>query len=118
MPGSVMNPLAFGCHQLIKQGAKLVHQISDIVEELEGHLPVAFKPADEAIHSDNLTASTNSADSSSMQSLLGTVGYEPFTANALAETSGADITTVVSQLLLLELQGKLASLGDGRYVRI
>jgi len=37
MPGSVMNPLAFGCHQLIKQGAKLVHQISDIVEELEGH---------------------------------------------------------------------------------
>jgi len=65
-----------------------------------------------------LTESTNSADETLTKRLLGAVGYEPFTANALAETTGADITSVVSELLLLELQGKLASLGDGRYVRI
>lgn len=34
LPGSIHNPLAKGCHQLIRQGAKLVDSIKDITEEL------------------------------------------------------------------------------------
>ena len=34
IPGSIHNPLAKGCHNLIKQGAKLVESVNDIVEEL------------------------------------------------------------------------------------
>ncbi len=34
IPGSIHSPLSKGCHQLIKQGAKLVDSIQDIVEEL------------------------------------------------------------------------------------
>jgi len=34
LPGSIHNPLARGCHHLIRQGAKLVEDIEDIVEEL------------------------------------------------------------------------------------
>ena len=130
-----MNPLASGCHHLIQQGAKLVHSISDIVEELGGHLhsetTVATAVVAEAETTcSQLTTSQRAADSvESMQSsditsvnklpdLLKAVGFEPFTANSVAEITGNEISTVISELLLLELQGKLASLGDGRYVRI
>ena len=34
LPGSIHNPLARGCHQLIRQGAKLVETVDDILEEL------------------------------------------------------------------------------------
>jgi len=38
MPGSIYNPLVEGCHQLIKEGAKLVETIDDILEELQIYL--------------------------------------------------------------------------------
>lgn len=35
IPGSIHNPAARGCHRLIRQGAKLVEQVIDIIEEFE-----------------------------------------------------------------------------------
>jgi len=121
MPGSVMNPLAFGCHSLIQQGAKLVHQISDIVEELEGKLPATDQQTAGTIETSqtgDVRDTMNSTDNAQGQNLLDVVGFEPFTANTVAETLGTEISVVVTELLLLELDGKLDSLGDGRYVRI
>ena len=34
IPGSVHNPLAKGCHQLLRKGAKLVETAQDVIEEL------------------------------------------------------------------------------------
>jgi DNA processing protein len=42
IPGSIHSPLAKGCHQLIRQGAKLVESAQDILEELQLH---ALTPA-------------------------------------------------------------------------
>ena len=38
IPGSIHNPVARGCHRLIRDGAKLVETAEDIVEELRGLL--------------------------------------------------------------------------------
>ena len=38
IPGSIHNPMARGCHQLLKQGAKLVESAEDIFEELSSLL--------------------------------------------------------------------------------
>ncbi len=35
IPSSISNPLAKGCHQLIKQGAKLTENVADILDELQ-----------------------------------------------------------------------------------
>jgi DNA processing protein len=35
IPGSIHNPLVKGCNQLIKEGAKLVDSVNDILEELQ-----------------------------------------------------------------------------------
>src|SRR4030095_11641281 len=48
LPGSIHNPLARGCHQLIRQGAKLVETVDDIFAELRaivGALAAAVAPA-------------------------------------------------------------------------
>jgi len=34
IPGSIFDEFSEGCHDLIKQGAKVVHSINDILEEL------------------------------------------------------------------------------------
>ncbi len=44
IPGSIHNPLARGCHQLIRQGAKLVETGDDIFAELRA-LAGALAPA-------------------------------------------------------------------------
>lgn len=38
VPGSIHNPLAKGCHDLIKQGAKLVETVGDVIEEIAPQL--------------------------------------------------------------------------------
>ena len=38
VPGSIRNPLARGCHELIRAGAKLVESVDDVLEELTAFL--------------------------------------------------------------------------------
>jgi DNA processing protein len=49
IPGSIHSPTSKGCHQLIKQGAKLVDNLQDIIEDLNlTHLSFTQKNTSEA----------------------------------------------------------------------
>lgn len=102
IPGSIHSPVAKGCHQLIKQGAKLVDHIQDILDELGGmSVPDMKLRRDEPV-----------------DPLLELIGFDPVGLDALAERSGLTSESLSAMLLVLELEGKVAGLPGGRYQRI
>lgn len=115
IPGSIHNPLARGCHQLIRQGATLVETAQDIVDQLAGLLsykrqevktgkvlqPELFdEPADDA--------PILSADE---QNLLQSLGYDPLPVDLLAERTGLDVGNLSAQLIGLEIKGLIQQVG-------
>ena len=111
IPGSIHNPLSRGCHQLIKQGAKLVESADDIVSELgslAGHL-MQNNTNQEKEESKNIE---HDAD---YEVLLESLSYDPTSADELAENSGLTIDQVSSMLLILELEEKIEALTGGKY---
>jgi DNA processing protein len=115
IPGSIHNPLAKGCHALIRQGAKLVETADDILEELGSLAAVGaetFAPA--------MTASlavANPLDDDYRQ-LLAAIGDEPASVDGLVERCGLTAEVVSSMLLILELEGYVAAVPGGLYCRL
>lgn len=112
IPGSIHSPLAKGCHQLIKQGAKLVESAQDVLEELR-HLPVAPP----AMPSNDAKPVSPSLDDACTQ-VLHTMGFDPVDADTLAARCGFDIAAIQAHLLSLELAGAAEMLPGGMYRRV
>ncbi|HSH73729.1 MAG TPA: DNA-processing protein DprA [Methylophilaceae bacterium] len=110
IPGSIHSPMSKGCHELIKQGAKLVDNIKDILDELG------------SISSDSYAESTmptsQVANASQADPILACIGYDPISMESLVERSGLTSEHLSAMLLMLELENKVASLPGGRYQRI
>ncbi|MCW8831465.1 MAG: DNA-processing protein DprA [Gammaproteobacteria bacterium] len=113
IPGSIHNPLSRGCHQLIRQGAKLVETAEDITEELLPHLPSGITPAAEP---QNINKNEQKLDPDH-QKLLKCLQYEATAIDELVNCSGFSAAEVASMLLIMELEGSVVNEG-GRYTRI
>ncbi len=123
IPGSIHNPLSKGCHQLIRQGAKLVERAADIIEEI-GNLARAMAPesqpdlyrsaSDRYRGATNVSATAPETDPDHA-ALLRIMGFDPVSINALSQASGLTAEELSSMLLILELQGRVASLPGGRF---
>jgi DNA processing protein len=117
IPGSIHNPLARGCHQLIRQGAKLVETASDILEELSALLPGDLSVqalADAETPAENQSSRIFDPDH---QQLLKCLAYEPMPIDELVNRSGFSAPEVASMLLILELEGCVVS-ESGLYTRL
>ena len=108
IPGSIHSPQSRGCHALIKQGAKLVENALDILEELR--LPGAERAA--TVAADPALA-PQAADS-----LLAALGFDPVTLDALAARTGQPVAELNVRLLDLELDGHVARLPGQRFQRL
>ena len=113
IPGSIHNPLARGCHALIRQGAKLVDSADQILEELSAQLG-RFTAAPPAGSGDPKPEGAASLDAEYRQ-LLDCMGYDPLAPDELIARCGLSAQAVSSMLLLLELQGYVSSHPGGRY---
>lgn len=116
IPGSIHNPLAKGCHRLIREGAKLVETAEDIVEELGAIAAVGQASVMPVEHAKEEVA--QKSPDPDYQVLMDCLGYDPIEIDRLIAESGLTAETVSSMLLLLELDGQVASLSGGRYVRV
>lgn len=115
IPGSIDNPLARGCHALIRQGAKLVESVADILEELPASLAAARaqqSPSADDAHSHPTTIPEET------RTLLNAMGYTPVTVDELVERLGLTAQMLSSMLLAMELQGLVEALPGGRYGRL
>ena len=108
IPGSINNPLARGCHQLIREGATLVETAEDIVVQLGGML--AFKRA-EALAAAEPTQATVSVEATQV---LAALGHDPADVDILAARTGLPVAGLTGALVELELAGRVEH-RDGRY---
>ena len=111
LPGSIHNPLARGCHKLIRQGAKLVESAADILAELTPLVGHMLEMADES--SDKVTSIPEpDSDYAELRKFL---SHDPTSIDELERQSGLTIDQLSSMLLILELHGEVESLSGGRY---
>jgi DNA processing protein len=124
MPGSIHNPLARGCHRLLRDGAALVESAEEVVQALG---PVAATLADAlrgrlgassalpAPAAAALATPSPAADPD-YQRLWHALGHDPTGMDALVSRTGLTAARLSSMLLVMELEGRVVS-GHGRYTR-
>lgn len=119
LPGSIHNPLARGCHQLIRDGAKLVETTDHILEEIAGRFD-SYRPAPGAAHDRPAgardTPGETAVDPDSAE-LLSALGHAPARIDDLVSRTGWSADAVSSRLLILELEGEVVTLPGGAYAR-
>ncbi len=128
IPGSIHSPQSRGCHALIKQGAKLVENAADVLEELRrprtslrassadddaaaaDASPITTTDVDTAAHNPSQVSSRDAA-------LLDAMGFDPVDLDAVLARTGLDTATAQARLLDLELEGVVQRLPGGRFQR-
>ena len=113
VPGSILNPLSKGTHALIKQGAKLVEDVADIVDELP-EFRARLESSRKAMPARDSGIQSEQAD----PQFLRACGWDLFTADDIVSRSRLTVQEVSSMLLRLELAGIIQVQGTGTYLRI
>lgn len=105
IPGSILSPASRGTNRLIQEGAKLVRNYTDILEEL------------------NLTAVTRQMEmrevlpeSDTESLLLKQLSAEPAHIDEVCQSSGLPASTVSGTLAMMELKGLVKQVGTMNYV--
>ena len=112
IPGSIHNVMSRGCHQLIRQGAKLVETVDDILEEIGDEVGNWLRRS-------TLSAKPEAgAAAHEHQSLLDALGDQPRSMDALVEATGMSVDRLSAALLQLELEGRIAPAPGGQVMRL
>lgn len=134
IPGSIQNPLARGCHRLIRDGARLVEEAGEIIETLA---PAARMLGGELAERVRLLGADNPPEVASASTgigcrwvssewkedpdyrrLLTELGHDPTTLDELVLRTGQSPAALSSMLLMLELEAQVETLPGNRYQRL
>ncbi|MBB4594534.1 DNA-processing protein DprA [Xanthomonas cannabis] len=121
LPGSLHNPLARGCHHLIRQGATLAQEPAQVIDGLgllSGELASALRerlsaPTQEARPVRTATSVRSDPD---YQRLWQALGHDPTPMDSLVQRTGLTAAALSSMLLIMELEGDVVT-EHGRYTR-
>ncbi len=113
IPGSIHATQSHGCHALIRQGAKLVESVQDVLEELEQRPGFNNQkaPIDAPDTMEEPTVPTEDP-------LLAALGHDPGSLDALQARTGLATAELQARLMTLELEQKVARLPGGLFQRI
>lgn len=123
IPGSIHNPMAKGCHWLIKQGAALVESVDDIVNELAPGMSMLSEQIRQRMSKDDGHAVENHSEqhdielSDSQRQLLSHMAYDPISFDALVAATQQPTADVSADLLILELNGLIDKQAGAKYLK-
>lgn len=125
LPGSIHNPLARGCHRLIRDGARLVEEPAEVVEALAPAARALGAELAQRLAAPDATevalarggAAAVHADPQ-YRRLLDALGHDPVPLDELVGRTGQPAAELSSMLLMLELEGCVGTLPGNRYQRL
>lgn len=120
IPGSIHSPVTKGCHQLIKNGAKLVESVQDILEEINWAGIVNSLSSKNSLHhiSPNGLMSDLTPNEPKTNTVLDLMGFDSINFEQIRTLSGLTTEALSSMLMLLELENKIISLAGSNYQRL
>lgn len=119
LPGSIHNPLAQGCHRLIRDGARLVETASEIEEALAPAAVALGRELASRLDGEPVPSGRSVAVMDpEHQALLDALGHESMALDELAAHTGQAVANLSSALLMLELDGVIEALPGNRYQRL
>jgi len=118
VPGNVTQPVSFAPNQLIKQGAKLVSCVEDVIEELPTPVRAALLQAEqpEAEQRNLLAAASLHGSQKKLYELLN--AEEPMPIDDIVERSGLNSSDVLATLFDLEMKGIIRQLPGKQFSKV
>lgn len=123
LPGSIHNPLAKGCHRLIREGARLVETDAEILAELAplaGRLAAGLGQQPAAPTRTGVVSrdtDPNVGQDPDYRRLWDSLGHDPLPVDTIIRRSGLTAKAVSAMLLLLELRGQVEAHPGGAFSR-
>ncbi|MDE2407198.1 MAG: DNA-processing protein DprA [Xanthomonadaceae bacterium] len=126
LPGSIHNPMARGCHRLLREGANLVETPAEVAEALTPLAQDLARALRGVLEADAAQTSASPVDGAATAAtfpspdyhrLWQAIGHDPTGMDTLTQRTGLTVAELSSMLLWLELEGKVAA-SHGRYSRI
>ena len=113
LPGSIHSALAKGCHQLIREGARLVETVDEVLDAMRASPLVAPQAR---LAAQNLDDPHDPPAGSA--ALLAALGHDPVAPDDLLDRMQGDAASLAGELLALELAGLVERLPGGRVQRV
>jgi DNA processing protein len=117
MPGRVDSRTSRGCHRLIRDGAKLVETIDDVLEELGPLAAPALAPALPGEGRREIRHPIELQLNEPEQAVLAVIGDEPTTIDDVVVASGLSVPNVLSTISVLEMRRLIKRVGGNRVMR-
>jgi DNA processing protein len=106
VPGQITSPLSAAPHFLIKNGAKLVSDVSDILDELDLQLKVNKEEVEKIMPTDILE-----------DKILKIIENEDLHVDEICRILGLQVSNVSGKLTIMELKGMIKNVGNGIYAK-
>jgi DNA processing protein len=113
VPGNVDSRMSRGCHQLIRDGAKLVESADDVLEELGPLVEAAPRDDGQVIHHP-AELLLNELE----QQVLAVVGGEATPIDQIVTQSGLPVAQVLSTISVLEMRRLIRRLSGATVIRL
>lgn len=110
VPGNITSKKHIGSHQLIKQGAKLIQSVDDILEEIQPHLNNIIPRSAPAKYQPQIALAPEE------QKVMNVLSGEPLHIDKISSSCGLPVHKVLALLLTLELKGVVKTVEGKRYI--